>query len=136
MITDLMKQLNELERSYSGEEKRNNPRRCALPNTDVYEEDNSIILEMELPGVAKEDLKINVDDDNILSIKGNKKHPFGENSSILKRERNYGEFSRCMMLPEDADEENIKANFKDGILHLEIPKKAPVKPKEIEVEIS
>lgn len=136
MITDLMKQLNEMERSISDQYKKNYSRKCALPNTDVYEEDNSIILEMELPGVAKEDMKINVDDDNILTVKGNKKHPFGEESSILRRERNYGEFSRCMMLPDDADEENIKANFKDGILHLEIPKKAPVKPKEIEVEIS
>lgn len=136
MITDLIKQLNEMERSYSDQYRKNYKRRCALPNTDVYEEDNSIILEMELPGVSKDDLKINVNDDNLLTVKGEKKSPLAENANVLRRERNYGEFSRCMMLPEEADEGNIRANFKNGILHLEIPKKAPVKPKEIEVSIS
>jgi HSP20 family protein len=95
------------------------------PSCDVKETDNSYIIHAELPGVQKEDIKLELQD-GILTISGEKKHEKKEeNEKWHKVERSYGRFQRCMALPEGITEENIKATFDNGVLQVEFPK--PVK---------
>jgi HSP20 family protein len=95
------------------------------PSCDVKETDNSYIIHAELPGVQKEDIKLELQD-GILTISGEKKHEKKEENEKWHRvERSYGSFQRSMAVPEGVTEENIKATFDNGVLQVEFPK--PVK---------
>jgi HSP20 family protein len=107
------------------------------PRIDVIEDENSLYFEAELPGVSKDDVKVSVNDDNILTIKGNKKFDRkDEVTSCCRNERSFGEFVRSFQLPDIVDSEKISANYQNGVLTLTVPKMEPVKPKEKEVAIS
>ncbi len=106
-----------------------------LPATDIYSEDNNLVIETELPGVRKEDVDIKIED-NTLTIKGKKefkKEDKGEN--YYRVERSYGSFSRSFMFPDNVEREGIKAEFKNGLLKLILPKKPEAKAKNIDIEI-
>ena len=106
------------------------------PRVDILDEENQIIVNAELPGVAKEDVKVNVNEDKMLTISGEKTkdEKLGE-KSLIRSEREYSEFSRSFVLPDDAEIEKISANYDNGLLTLTIPKAEPPAPKEINVEI-
>ena len=90
---------------------------------DIYEKDNKYYIEMDIPGYSKKDIKIECNKGNI-TIKAELNKNEEENKKYLHRERKvYGKMERTFHL-EDMDEENIVAEFNDGILKLEIPKKA------------
>jgi HSP20 family protein len=108
------------------------------PRVDISETDNAISVHAELPGIDKKDVKITVNDGNILTISGEKKRE--EKSENLEKnymriERSYGSFARSFTLPENVAAENINAAFENGVLNITIPKKEPAKPKELEVTI-
>lgn len=106
------------------------------PSVDVYERDDSYVLKADLPGVSKEDIKIDVDK-NTLTLKGEKKSEEKvEKKNYVKVERSYGSFSRSFSLSDKVNTEDIKANYKDGVLEITLPKKEEAKPKEIKVEIN
>ena len=103
------------------------------PKVDVFEEDNQIVLKAELPGVEKDDIVIDVDG-RVLTLKGERtsdKEVKKEN--YYRRERSLGRFHRSFTLPLETDSEKIKAEYKDGILKLNIPKPESNKPKQITV---
>lgn len=107
------------------------------PRLDIIEDGQKIYVHAEIPGCAKEDVKISVSEDHILSIRGEKK--FDEDRKDMQNirmERRYGKFERKFMLPEDVDMENIQAKFNSGLLELTINKKEPEEPKEYKIEIS
>ncbi len=93
------------------------------PNVDIGETPEEIFVVAEFPGMKKEDIKVTKEDD-ILSITGNKKKE--KEGEYLLEEINHGNFSRSFMLPENVDKERIKAEFKDGILKIRMPKKEKV----------
>jgi len=106
-----------------------------LPATDIYSEDDNLVIETELPGVKKDDVDIKIED-NTLTIKGKKefkKEDKGEN--YYRVERSYGSFSRSFMFPDNVEREGIKAEFKDGLLKLILPKKPETKAKSIDIDI-
>jgi len=106
------------------------------PRVDVLEDENALYFEVEIPGVNKKDVKVSVNDDNILTIKGEKKFDRKEEiTTCCRNERSFGEFVRSFQLPENVDSEKISASFENGVLTLTAPKMEPVKPKEKEVEI-
>jgi len=106
------------------------------PAVDVYETEGSFVLKAELPGVGKEDIKIDVNN-NALTIKGEKKfEEKTEKDNYMRVERTYGSFTRTFALSDKVDSGNIKAAFKDGVLEITLPKKEEAKPKEIKVEIN
>ncbi len=108
----------------------------AVPAVDVRENDSGYLLEADLPGIKEKDLRITVDK-NILIISSKKKEENTEKKdNYLIKERRSSSFSRRFVLPENADPENIKAEFKDGILSLEIAKRPEAKPKRIEIKTS
>lgn len=106
------------------------------PSVDVYETENSYVLKADLPGIKKEDINLDVNN-NTLTIKGDKKFEEKvEKDNYLRIERRYGSFSRSFTLSEKVDKENISANYKDGVLEVTLPKKEEAKPKEIKVEVN
>lgn len=97
------------------------------PKVDIAETKEAFELSVQLPGVSKEDIKVELDG-NVLTISGERKFNKEETDKTWRKvESFYGAFSRSFTLPDNVDKENIKANSKDGILLINIPKKAPEK---------
>jgi HSP20 family protein len=105
------------------------------PRVDIAETDNAFEIKAELPEVKKEDVKVSVYN-GVLTIRGERKQEKEENGKKFHRvERKYGSFTRSFTLPDNVDENDIKAAFKDGILNLQIQKTEEAKPKAIEVNV-
>ena len=113
----------------------------STPRVDVTEEDDAYTLEMELPGRTEKDVNIELDHDNLtISSKVSEEKETKEDKKdkkkakyILKERRN-ASFERRFKLPDDVDKESIKANFKNGILTINMGKKPDMAPKHISIE--
>lgn len=110
------------------------------PRVDIMEDEKTLSVHAELPGIKKEDVKVSINDDNVLIIKGEKKREVkqeekDDNCTYIRVERNYGSFSRTFMLPDNINTDSVSANYENGILTLLFDKKEPQKPKEVNVEI-
>jgi len=106
-----------------------------VPDMDVYETDGEVVVELEVPGLERKDIKITVEE-NVLKISGEKKlerDQKGKNYYIY--ERCAGKFERALRLPDYVDVEKIKAEYKNGVLTVRLPKKEERKKKVIEVEV-
>jgi HSP20 family protein len=100
---------------------------------DVAETDDQVIVTAEVPGIKAEEVDISLRD-NVLTIKGEKKHEAEEKGKDYHRiERAYGSFSRAVTLPSYIDPDKIDATSKDGVLTITVGKKAEAKPKTIRV---
>ena len=107
----------------------------AYPKVNVYEYDTKIGVIAEIPGLDKKDLNIEVEE-GVLTVSGDKSHGFDEGKAkVLRRELKHSSFKRQFTLGEQLDGDNISANFKDGILSIEIPKVEPALPKKNIVKI-
>ena len=105
------------------------------PTVDISESDKEFTIHTELPGVKKEDIKLQIEED-VLTIQGERKfEKTEEGREFRKRERSYGSFVRTFQLPEGVDQELIKASFKDGVLDISIPKVLEQKPKGRTIEV-
>lgn len=107
--------------------------RVFAPVVDVYETDQELVVKAELPGVKKENVEVSIRD-NALHIRGEKKEEKEEKTETYHRvERVYGRFERVVPLPTDVKVESAKAEFKDGVLEIRIPKAEGAKEKKIEI---
>jgi HSP20 family protein len=105
------------------------------PTIDVSETKDKVMVEADLPGLKKEDVKISVQDDTLI-IKGEKKQKKEEKEADYHRvERSYGSFFRLIPLPTSVKRDQVKANYKDGVLKITMPKTEEVKSKEIPISI-
>lgn len=105
------------------------------PTVDISETEGEYQIKAEIPDVKKEDVKVTVED-GILTIQGERKQEKEEKGKRYHRiERSYGSFVRSFSLPDVIDEEKVKAEFKDGVLSLHLPKSEKAKPKAIEVKV-
>ncbi len=108
-----------------------------LPVTDIREDEKHIFISAEIPGLGKDNIKVTISDDNVLQIRGEKKHEEKkENESYIRMERVFGEFTRSFILPENVKDDKIKAKFENGVLNITLEKIEPSKPKEIEISIN
>ncbi len=133
---DLQRRLNQL---FEGSVQTPSGEGVALstwtPAVDIYEDENSYLIKLELPEVIREDVKINLHNDT-LSITGERRFENEDKRDGYHRvERSYGQFYRSFTLPPNVNAEAINAQFKDGILRLTLPKKEEAKPKQIQVSI-
>ena len=104
------------------------------PAVDVGEDDAEYVIAVEVPGAAREDLTVELDD-GMLTIRGEKKlMREGEKAQPRYRERSYGSFMRSFSLPPAADAEKLRASFQDGVLRVHIPKREETKPRTIEIQ--
>ena len=106
------------------------------PSIDIKESNDSFTLTADIPGLTKKDVKVNISD-NVLTISGERVATKTEDSeSFHYRERNFGTFKRSFNLPDTVIEDDVKANFKNGILTIDLPKHEVILPKEREVKIN
>lgn len=106
------------------------------PVVDISETPESYLVSAELPGLTKDDVSINYED-GILSIRGEKKQEKEEKRKNYHRvERSFGAFERSFRVPSRVLVDKIEAKFKDGVLHLMLPKAEEARPKEIPIKIS
>ena len=106
------------------------------PIADITEDDREYVIKAELPELKKEDVKVTVEN-GVLTISGERKFEKEEKKKKYHRvERGYGSFVRTFALPEDADANKVKAQFKQGILEVHLLKNEKAKPKQIEVNVA
>jgi HSP20 family protein len=104
------------------------------PLVDVIEDEKEYLIKVELPEVQKEDFKVTVDK-GLLTISGERKGEKEEKGRKFHHvERYYGRFERSFSIPEDAETNNVKAEFKDGVLRVRLAKSEKPQPKQIEVK--
>jgi HSP20 family protein len=105
------------------------------PTVDISETDTGFEIKAEIPDVKKEDVKVTLEE-GVLTIQGVRKQEKEDKGRRYHRiERAYGSFVRSFSLPDLVDEDKVKAEFKDGILNLHLPKSEKAKPKAIDVKV-
>lgn len=105
------------------------------PVVDIYDSEKAIVINAELPGVTKDTITLDVKE-NILTLKGERKSDeVVRKENYYRMERCFGTFERAFTLPSTVDPAKITANFKDGILKIEIPKAEEKKPKQITINV-
>jgi HSP20 family protein len=106
------------------------------PAIDIQETDGEYLIHADLPAVKKEDVKVSVQD-GILEVEGERKQEKEEKGRKFHRiERSYGRFVRRLALPTDVDQQQVAAEFKDGVLVVHLPKSVVAKPRTIDVSVS
>ncbi len=109
-----------------------------VPTVDISETDTAYLIKGEIPGVKKEDVKVTIED-GMITMRGERRQEKEDKGEKYHRiERSYGSFMRSFRMPDDAEEANVKAEFKDGMICVTLPKSetAKNKPKQIEVAVS
>ena len=107
--------------------------RAWAPAIEMSEQENSIIVKAELPGVKPDEIELSVED-SVLTISGRKKEEATEEGEgHYRSERRYGMFRRTIPLAASVDAEKVEANYRDGVLELHMPKSEKMKAKKIEI---
>jgi HSP20 family protein len=104
-----------------------------LPAVDVWETEDQLVLSFDLPGIAEDDIAVELDD-NVLTVSGKRERTSEHsNDRFYRFERRFGTFSRSVTLPAGVNEEDIQANYANGVLEVRVPKPEEPKPKRIQV---
>ena len=107
-----------------------------MPTVDISETAGEYVIQAELPEVKKDDVKVTLEE-GVLTIQGQRRQEKDEKTTKYHRiERSYGTFVRSFSLPDQVNESGVKAEFKDGVLNLHIPKSEKTKPRAIEVKVA
>jgi HSP20 family protein len=105
------------------------------PSLEVYEESDKVVVKAEIPGVKKENISISLTDD-VLTIKGERKFEHEEKmENYLLFEGSYGSFHRMLQIPQPVKADAVKAEYKDGILEIQLPKAEESKTREIKITV-
>ncbi len=135
-LSTLQREMNRLFQDYSvgrGDEELSAS--SFVPPVDIYEDEHSVILKMEVPGIEQKDLDIRVEN-NTLTVRGERKFEKDEKEENFHRiERRYGSFMRSFSLPQTVDTENINADYDNGVLKIRLAKREETKPKQIKVNV-
>jgi HSP20 family protein len=103
------------------------------PAVDIFETETEIVVKAELPGIDRKDITLSLEN-NILTLKGERRfEKEAKEENYHRIERAYGSFSRAFSIPAIVVEENIRADYRDGILSIVLPKKDQAKPKQIKI---
>ena len=106
------------------------------PAVDIYEQGSDIVLKAELPGVDPKDVDVRLEN-STLTLRGERKFDNEvKKESYHRIERSYGSFTRSFTLPSVVDQAGIKAEFRDGVLRVTMPKREEAKPKQITINVS
>jgi len=131
----LQDEINRMFEEFNGRSFEGEDRARLVPAADISENKDNFVVTAELPGIRKEDIKVTVQN-NMFTISGEKKRDVEDKGDTWHRvERSYGIFARSFELPAMIDANKIKADFKDGVLTIELPKAEDAKPKEIMIDV-
>jgi HSP20 family protein len=104
-----------------------------LPAVELVETDNEFVLTAEIPGMAKEEVDVSVED-NVLTLKGERKFERDETKEQVHiREREYGTFTRAFTVPRNVDAAKIRAEYHDGVMEVHMPKAPEAKGRQIKI---
>jgi HSP20 family protein len=134
-----MKQLQEEIEQWLGRLEMYDPRRfthSVYPPLNLWEDENNLYVEAELPELELSDLDIVVNGDNQLSIQGERRQPKQEDGMWHRQERRHGSFSRMGELPQYVDSDKVTAELKYGVLTITLPKRKEAKARRVEVTAS
>ena len=107
-----------------------------VPSVDVYETENELVIKADLPEIAEKDIDVRVEN-NMLTVRGERKFEQKvKEENYLRMERSYGTFSRSFSLPNTVDTQGVKAEYKDGVLSVTLPKRAESKPKQVKINVT
>jgi HSP20 family protein len=105
-----------------------------FPAINLWEDEDALHLEAELPGLQLEELELFVTGHNQFTLKGERKAPAVEKATQHRQERGFGKFTRMLTLPYAVDENAIEARFENGVLKVRMPKHEAAKPRKIEIK--
>jgi HSP20 family protein len=106
-----------------------------MPSIDLKEDDGSLVLTAELPGMSDQDIDVEVKN-GVLTLKGEKKHTYEDKKDDVQiMERRYGQVQRSLRLPESVDPDKISAKFDNGVLTVTMPKKPEAAPEARKISI-
>lgn len=129
---DLFEDLwNEFERNFSQSPVTRSSFGDFSPALDIEEKEGAYLVTVDLPGIKKDDIKIDFHD-SVLTIAGERARV--EKGEGKYKERTYGKFTRSFTLPNAVDAEKIEAKFEDGVLHMTLPQMAGAKPHTIKIQ--
>lgn len=130
-FNQLASQLDEL---FEPSDRRNFVNPIAFPLLNAWEDGNDFYVEAELPGFALADLEIFMNDDNTVSIRGERNEPELSGGKWQRRERAFGRFERSLTLPGPVSADGVEATLKHGVLTVKLPKSAELRPRKIEIK--
>ena len=105
------------------------------PALDVYEDKNQFQVKAELPGMKKEDIEISLHNSSLTLSGERKSNQVSKDEGVYRSERYFGRFQRTVDLPTNVQEDKVKAEYRDGILSITLPKIEEAKPKQISVSV-
>ena len=105
-----------------------------VPTSDIFETEDHMKIRLDLPGMTRENLDIQLTDNNTLTIRGERKFEEIDKAKYHRVERFYGNFMRSFVLPTNVDTQKIEATFKDGVLELVLPKAESAKARKISIK--
>ncbi len=137
LFSDPFERLNQLQHaldSFRGSDwlNRSTSGGGAYPPLNVFVDGDEFVVVTELPGIRREDVAVEVQN-NRLRIAGAKRILYGEVASVHRRERSAGQFDRTLAIPFEVDAEGVKADYKNGVLTLRLPRAERDKPKSIAI---
>jgi HSP20 family protein len=104
-----------------------------LPPVDIHETEDSLVLSFDLPGMKEDEIQIELDE-NVLTVSGQReRQDERKDDSYYRYERRFGSFSRSVALPAGVNDENIDANYDNGVLEIRVGKPEEYKPKRIQI---
>ncbi len=132
----LQEQVNKLLESTFNGQGENSAITSWAPSVDIYETENELVLKADLPGVNEKDIDVRVEN-NMLTVRGERQFESKvKEDNYLRIERTYGSFSRSFGLPNTVNTEAISAEYKNGVLTVQLPKRAESKPKQVKVNVT
>ncbi len=106
-----------------------------MPAVDVYEDQDGLVLSVEVPGMEPKDVDLRIEN-GVLTLRGERKlEREDRKENYLRVERSYGTFARSFSLPPTVDAERVKADYKNGVLRVQLPKREEAKPRSIKVKV-
>ena len=106
------------------------------PAFDVYEDKDNYVVKAELPGMKKEDINVSIHGGELMISGERKSETKNEGTEVYRAERYFGKFQRSVSLPTTVSPKDIKAEYRDGVLTVTLPKSEEAKPRQIEVKVS
>src|SRR5579872_5420286 len=140
-FTGLQDRLNRMNRLFRESFSPEGPEEALIttsfaPPVDIYEDEHTIALKMEVPGIEEKDIDVRIEG-NTLTVHGERKLEKDEKEENYRRmEREYGSFTRSFTLPSSVDPTQVSAHYDKGVLKISLAKKAEAKPKQIKVNVS
>lgn len=119
----------------SSDEELLEPISTLIPSIDVYDFEDSVLVKTDMPGMKKEDIKVNVQGEHLYIQAERKEEKKLEEKGAIRQEIAHGTYSRAVNLPAGVDVSKIDAKYENGVLELSIPKKEEAKPKQIDIKI-